>query len=247
MILGKKPACKLGLVVKAAILLLAQLPLCDLTASPAAAQVEKDWGLWSPIYFNAPIRKRWWGYLELNPRINNNVQRFDQLLVRPAIGFRFLRNGYVYNGFCWISNYNIPGRIPANEYRIFQQALFNNEWNTRVGKFVITNRTRLEERLSDFVNGCAIRARHQVRGTYTIGKTNWYLAGSNELFINLNSLQTDIKSGFDQNRLYAGVGRNISKHTSVELGYQWQYVNRIDPVDDLGRSSVMVQIFNNWY
>lgn len=239
----KKPACKLGLVAKAVMLLMTPLSLGGLTATSADAQVEKDWGLWTPIYFNAPIRGRWWGYFEANPRINNNFQTLDQLLIRPALGYRFTRNGYIYNGFNWQSNYNTGNKIPANEYRIYQQVNFNNE----IGKLTLTNRTRLEERLFDYINGCGIRARHQIRAAYTLGKTNWYLAGSNELFINLNSLGNDLRSGFDQNRLYGGLGRNISKNTSIELGYQWQYVNRVDPADNLGRSSVMIQIFNNWY
>jgi hypothetical protein len=233
---------KKALVIKAALLLLAQLPIVDLTASPAMAGVEKDWGLWAPIYFNAPIRGRWWGYFEANPRTNSNIQKFDQLLIRPALGYRFMRNGYIYHGFCWVSNYNLPTAIPANEYRIFQQANFNKE----IGPFTISNRTRLEERLFDFINGCAIRARHQIRGAYTIPKTNWYLVGSNELFVNLNSLPVGLKSGFDQNRLYGAIGRNVSKNTSVEIGYQWQYINRRDQEDDIGRSAIMIQIFNNW-
>lgn len=244
--MGFKTSSKnhLGLAAKVACLLLTQTALLGLTAPTAQAQgVEKDWGLWSPIYFNAPIKGRWWGYFEANPRINNNVQTFDQLLVRPALGYRFMRNGYIYHGFCWISNYRVPDLSIGNEYRIFQQALFKNDW----GKFTLQNRTRLEERLFDYINGCAVRARHGVRGTYSIGKTNWYLVGSNELFINLNSLRNDIKSGFDQNRLYGGIGRNVSKHTSVELGYQWQYVNRVDPADDIGRSAVMINIYNNWF
>lgn len=102
---------QLQFVVKIAFLLLAQLPLADLTASAAHAGREDDVGLWAPIYFNAPIRGRWWGYFEANPRINQNVSKFDQLLIRPALGYRFTRNGYIYNGFCWVSNYNLP-KVP---------------------------------------------------------------------------------------------------------------------------------------
>lgn len=229
-------------VVKIAVLLLAQLPLVDLTASVAHAATQNDLGLWTPIFFNAPIRGRWWGYFEANPRINENVSKFDQLLIRPALGYRFSRNGYIYNGFCWASNYNLPKVSMGNEYRIFQQAVFKNE----LGKLTLNNRTRLEERLFDYINGCSVRARHYIRGAYPIGRTNWYLVGSEELFVNLNSLRTDLKAGFEQNRLYGGLGRNINKHTSVEIGYQWQYVNRNDPADNIGRSAIMIQVYNNW-
>jgi hypothetical protein len=50
------------------------------------------------------------------------------------------------------------------------------------------------------------------------------------------------QQGVDQNRFFAGLGIQLFKQR-VELGYQYQYVNRSDQFDDQGNNAIVIQTF----
>jgi Protein of unknown function (DUF2490) len=51
------------------------------------------------------------------------------------------------------------------------------------------------------------------------------LVGSNEVFMNLNRTDWGARSGFDQNRLFVGVGYGATSKLRLEAGYLNQYVD----------------------
>ncbi len=87
-----------------------------------------------------------------------------------------------------------------------------------------------------------MRARYLLRFALPL-KWRLYAVVSDELFVNLNSVENGPLRGIDQNRLYAGIGRQMSNQVRMEVGYQQQYVNASDPTDDRANHILMTQLF----
>ncbi len=54
----------------------------------------------------------------------------------------------------------------------------------------------------------------------------WSLIGSDELFVNLNTVDWGPVAGFDQNRVFVGFGYTFDSTFRTEIGYMNQYINR---------------------
>ncbi|MBA4078800.1 MAG: DUF2490 domain-containing protein, partial [Cyanobacteria bacterium PR.023] len=61
--------------------------------------------------------------------------------------------------------------------------------------------------------------------------------------VNLNSVQGGPQAGIDQNRFFAGLGIKAMKKARVEVGYQYQYINRSDQFDDQANHAIVIQSF----
>jgi hypothetical protein len=200
-------------------LALAGLALSFLGAAPARA-VDRDFQEWTLFAIQGPLSDRWLAYFELQPRFADNAAALERLLVRPAIGYKLRHNVSLWQGYL----YN-PQFFPATgrEHRPFQQLLIE----TKAGRTGLINRTRLEERLIHGVDGTSVRFRHMFRFSHPISRDRrWALVGYDEFFFNLNSTDNGPQSGFDQNRLYFGLSRQVNKEVRVEAGYIWNYINQ---------------------
>ncbi|MBX9939749.1 MAG: DUF2490 domain-containing protein [Candidatus Obscuribacterales bacterium] len=194
--------------------------------------------MWTPVYIDFPMSrgKKLRGYFEASPRLGNNLNGMSQLLIRQAIGYRISKHTSAYVGHVWVSNY--PDH--THEQRIFQQFGVGHVLFKRLE---VLHRTRLEERFIQNTNGaCSMRARYLLRFALPL-KWRLYAVVSDELFVNLNSVENGPLRGIDQNRLYAGIGRQMSNQVRMEVGYQQQYVNASDPTDDRANHILMTQLF----
>lgn len=191
--------------------------------------------LWTPVYSTFPIYKRLGAYFEVNPRLGGNITNMNQLLVRPALTMKINRNLSLFGGYCWITNYQ-PTFF--QEHRLWQQMLLN----LPVWKLSMQNRTRFEQRWFTNLPGTAVRFRHLLGFTLPLGKTPWYLTAYDELFINVNSLPRGIGAGFDQNRIYAALGRKLNRVVRVETGYLQQKISRKE-VEDEGNHAIVISVF----
>lgn len=215
------------------ILVIMSLLFC---AAPSYAGVDSDLQLWVPTTFDARIYRNWRGYLEVTPRIGNNVTRINQLLVRPALQYKFNDGCSLFAGYLWQTTYQNGETL--HEHRLWEQALFDKD----IKRFSIINRTRLEQRMFPHLAGTGNRLRHMLKLEYDLN-SKLYLVASDELFINLNSVTNGPQAGIDQNRIFAGVGVRPFSRTRFEVGYQYQYVNRSDPFDDQGNHAIVMQSF----
>ncbi|HEY9868472.1 MAG TPA: DUF2490 domain-containing protein [Candidatus Obscuribacterales bacterium] len=218
--------------------LLILLTLLLLAPAARAGSAEHAFQMWTPVFVDVPILKpRVRGYFEVNPRLNDGLDGMSQLLVRPALGYRFNQHVATYAGYAWITNY--PTGF-FQEQRIWQQ-LGLGFTAFRCG---VLNRMRLEQRLIEHTDGAAaVRYRHMIRLAVPLFQTRWYLVGFDELFINFNSVSNAVQSGIDQNRIYVGLGRQISRNLRTEVAYQQQYVNRRDVADDKANHILMTSLF----
>lgn len=206
------------------------------------ASVDHNFQMWTPVYLDVALyrpRPKARGYLEVNPRLGDNLNGINQLILRPALGYRFNHHVGIYTGYAWITNYQ-PNYIQEN--RVWQQLGIG--W-VLFKRLQTLNRFRLEERFIQGTHGdCSMRGRYMLRLATPLWKNSrWYAVASDELFINFNTVEDGPVRGIDQNRIYGGLGRQLSTHLRVECGYQQQYVNRQDPTADQANHVLMLQTF----
>ena len=58
------------------------------TVSVVQATVNQDFRLWAPVYLTFPLSSSFIGYMEVNPRFGDDVSELDQLILRPAVGYK---------------------------------------------------------------------------------------------------------------------------------------------------------------
>lgn len=201
---------------------------------PAFA-TDDDLQLWTPVTLDVPFHRKVHGYLEVSPRIGQNISRTKQFLLRPAVEWRFNEHCSFFTGYLWQTTYD---KQVLHEHRVWQQILLDKD----IKRLSIINRTRLEQRFFANLASTGNRVRHMVKLEYALFK-RLYAVSSNELFVNLNSVKNGPQSGIDQNRFFAGLGCRVFKQNRIEIGYQYQYVNSSDPFDDQGNHAIVIQSF----
>lgn len=185
------------------------------------AAVTGDGQVWMQGIVRVGLPRGFKLWLEVQPRLGGDGLR--QLLLRPAVGWQATATWSIWQGYGFTPSFD-PWRA---ENRVYQESLFDHS----LGLLRMLNRTRLEERFIEGVDGVSLRARHMLRFTHPVdaGK-RWFVAVSDEAFATLNDAGGGPQAGFDQNRAYAGLRWQAAPGLALELGYLHQFVNR--PSDD---------------
>ena len=212
------------------------------SSSPSTTQngnTDHAFQMWTPIFIDVPLSRsrKVRGYFEASPRLGDNLKGMNQLLLRSALGYNFNPHLSGYVGHVWVGNFQ-PQFLKEN--RVYQQLGFGHMLGKRLQ---VLHRTRLEERfIQDTGGDCSVRARYLLRLALPL-KKRFYAVVSDELFVNLNTVGNGPVSGIDQNRIYAGIGRQVNNNLRLEVGYQQQYVNRTDPTDDKANHILVTSVF----
>lgn len=195
-------------------------------ASPAAAQVTQDTQLW----FNATLfgsHGSFAYFAEAQPRFGDGISRLDQLILRPAIGWKLHEDLTIYQGYARVEN--TPADAPAfHEDRSFQQGSW--EIGTFEG-FKLSSRTRFEQRWQSDGRDVGFRFREMMRASHPIfGEASGLKAlVSSEVFVALNDTDWGARAGFDQIRTFVGLEIPLQEKSrgksTVEVGYLNQTVN----------------------
>jgi len=233
----RKPAWYIGLLTVGAL----SWSLIGGGVTPVQAYTEwssnsqSDFRLWTPVYLNVKLPNRFLAYMEVNPRIGDDVTNIDQLLLRPALGYQLMDNLSIWQGYGWVGNFNQKHTPPQSpffqESRSFQQIIYTNKF----GSFNFMSRTRMEERFIEGAAGTALRFREMLKVSYPLPMApDWSLVAYDEIFMNLNSVDSfdDARrgghapgAGIDQNRFFLGVNKTFNKYFNVDIGYQNQMLN----------------------
>lgn len=174
---------------------------------------------WTGVYSQGPSDSKHQLFFEVQPRFGSNVQRLSQILVRPAYVYNLSENAAVFLGYGWTPQF-LSGRA-QDEQRPWQQFLYHDTW----GAHPWSLRFRLEERFIAALP-VALRLRLMGRISHPFWGTPLSAVVWDELFINLNSVDTGPQGGFDRNRLFLGLGWGFHSLMSLEFGYLNQLVNR---------------------
>ncbi|MBS1711483.1 MAG: DUF2490 domain-containing protein [Armatimonadetes bacterium] len=195
------------------------LPVLAAANAAVAQDVIEDNRTWLNLNATGKISKDWSWYGELQPRFRDNSSESDQLLFRVAAIQKIsprLSLGYGYGS---ITNYRPAGDIHEN--RLWQMVTYNPPAR---GPVTPNLRLRAEQRMVDGGSDVGWRLRLQARASRPIEGTKWSVFAGNEYFYNLNSTDWGALQGFDQNRLFLGLGYQVSKQAKFEFGYMNQYV-----------------------
>lgn len=203
--------------------------------APVRSETKEDLGLWTPVYLNLPVSEKWSLFVEGQTRWSDDIGRANQLFIRPVALYKVTPALTLGQGYAWFL-YPISD---TTEHRVWQQGLYTRT----IGKLNLEHRARLEERFLEGLD-TSLRARYRFQAIYPLGKTEkWSIVASNEVFIHLtSSSDAGIRQGFDQNRLYAGIRRNLGKQTFVEGGYLMQYINLASPMPDALNHIIMLSL-----
>jgi hypothetical protein len=183
---------------------------------PVAAQTETDGRLWVNLTFQerAGTDSPWRWYLEFQGRTRDGLDDVDQAIIRPAVGYDLTSRSSLWFGHGYTPTYPASGG-ETTENRIWQQYL----WSGPAFGSVVQVRTRFEQRWMEGNDAVAWRFRQFARLAKTVSnKGGLALIGWNEIFVHMNDT-TRTAQGFDQNRVFGGVGVSVARNTRLEVGY----------------------------
>lgn len=209
-----------------------------LLMSPAwgDAYREDDLQLWTPVTLEKSVTDKSSVFVEVGPRLGNNITGMNTLYLRSGGNLDLTDRLSLGAGYTWLYYYQPRDR---QESQPFQQAQYVHP----LGRWSITHRTRIEERLLEDAANPVVRHRQLVRVRRPLGKSPWYLTASNELFFNYNGTAGGPRSGIDQDRVYAAVGRSLGRFVRVEGGYMLQWINRQPPTVDVMNHIIHISLF----
>ncbi len=173
--------------------------------------------------FVHPKLSRVRGWLELQGRWRSFGESYETgFLPRVALGYAVTDQVTLFSGFAAIQM-DPAQKKPFTELRPWQQLT----WNLPVTGFTLQSRTRLEERIHQTNLGW--RLREFIKTTVPVpGTDRVFLSAYEELFFDLDDTTWGQRSGFRQNRFFAGPGFQLdrAKHVSLEVGYLNQWLDK---------------------
>jgi len=111
---------------------------------------------------------------------------------------------------------------------------------------IVSFRTMIE---SNFIKGKDVRfrPRQMLRIMHPLAfEPRLSLISWDEFFIRVNSTKYGGQSGFDQNRVFAGLGWSFNKNFRAETGYMNQYVDDATHTNNTLRHLIMGSLFINF-
>lgn len=217
--------------------LLAALILCSLPARAADEFIHEPQG-WFGFFGQKKLENSVFVFwLDLHGRLHGSGQQTN-LLIRPGVGVRFHPSMVAWLGYAWTPLIR-AGEVATDEHRLWQQWT----WDIALDNTMkLQLRSRLEERISAGQVGLRFRQFFRVQSP-RYGRA--ILAAWDEVFLAFNDTAWGQQAGFDQNRVFAGVGLFITEQVRVEGGYMNQLVHRRDTPDPV-RHVAMVNLFASW-
>lgn len=201
--------------------------LCALLPQSLPA-AEHDFHTWGAVVASGalvPEHPSWRYWLEGQGRFDDDSTRFNQGIVRGAIGHALGERAVLWAGYALIPTHPRGRGNDSTEHRAWQQLT----WRAAqpFAGWTLSTRSRLEQRFVDTGDDTGWRARHLFKLTHELGDDGrCYLALWDEIFVHLNDTDWGAASGFDQNRAFAGLGLRLAPSVITEIGYLHQYVDR---------------------
>jgi hypothetical protein len=192
-------------------------------ATPARAQ-KRETQAWTALFVTvkAPSESRtsgFSGWFDLHGRRGASA---TTVLVRPGLGYRLSDAVSLWAGYAYVGAY-ADGPPNVYEHRAWQQALVGGS----VGQLTLQLRPRVEQRFRGGEDP-ALRARLFARANVALWpKGPLAIATWDEVFVQLHTTSWGAPGGFDQNRLFLGLGFTQGA-LRLEAGYLSAIVRRAD-------------------
>lgn len=202
-----------------------------MVAPPAVrAQVVDDGGLWLALFAQGNLQGvadhpqrslKWW--FDGHGRFLEDADGFNQSIVRPGIGWTLNDEAAAWAGYGWIRTSPIAGD-DFDEHRIWQQTT----WSRRLDPATYALRSRLEQRFLETGDDVGLRFRQLFRFQHDLPQSEHFsFVTWDELFFHLNDTDWGANNGFDQNRIFVGLGWKHSPDSRgrTEVGYLNQSIH----------------------
>jgi hypothetical protein len=213
------------------------LAACLAGVSPAHA--EDDIQLWITANTAGEMRGPYRVTAELHGRWIDDAQNYQRTVLRLQAGRALTDRLTAWFGF--EENWPTAGRT-ATEARIWQQVVFQRP----AGAWVLMNRARLEERFPDDADRMIPRLRYSLRATRPFrSQSPWGAVLSAEFFFQLRDVSRNQRlhpSGFDRDRLQAGISRRLNHGLTLEPSYTLQHINSPQPLPNRREHILQVQV-----
>jgi hypothetical protein len=193
---------------------------------------------WDTVVLTVPVADKFRVQLEGQARLgfNSEINTINRLIIRPSVGYQITPKLSMWQGYAWSPSWNEKGEL-RDEHSIWEQLLYDTKWH----RVDIRLRTRLEQRLIEHTAGqVGNRVRQMVRLSHPLGHTKAYVVGYNELFVNLNGVHNGPRGGYEQNRMFVGLGYAFNKHVALEGGYLLNHVRHPGRHDHLNHVLLFV-------
>ncbi len=180
-------------------------------------------------------------WLEGQTRFDNNWNNWYQGMARAAIGYSLSDRATIWAGYSWIPTHNV-GKNYISQQDVWPA--FRYVLPTDIGTF--TFRTMIE---SNFILGdeVRVRPRQMIRFMHPLDiEPRLSLITWDEFFIRANTTPYGGKSGFDQNRIFAGLGWTFNKNIRTEAGYLNQYLDDATHTNNTMHHLIMGSVFFNF-
>jgi len=197
-------------------------------AGAAQAAADEDFHTWGAIVATGALGAaladtRFW--IEGQGRFDDDSSRFNQGIVRAALGHALGPRAVLWAGYAYIPTHPQGRGNNTVEHRPWQQLT----WRAAApfAGLTLSTRTRLEQRFVEGGVDTGWRFRQLIKLTRPfVTDERVYLALWDEVFINLNGTDWGAGDGFDQNRIFAGLGIHLAQGWVTEVGYMNQYIDR---------------------
>lgn len=182
----------------------------------AAAETVQDGQLWiNTTLFGSIGDLAFFG--EVQPRFGDGLSQLDQLILRPAVGWKVNERLTLYQGYASVEDRGGSGNVRFED-RSFQ------EINWKVGEISgvkVSSRTRFEQRWLSAGRDVGFRLRENLRlaRSLTEEKDSVSAVGWVEAFVALNDTDWGARAGFDRVRTFVGLELPIGGASTVEVGY----------------------------
>lgn len=223
------------------------LLLTAMSTGAVAGDLTEDSGAWlqavaeGSMSFIDPSLKDGRIWLEGQSRFDRDWSHWYQGMVRTAVGYSLTDRATIWAGYTWLPTQNI-GKSYVSQQDIWPA--FRYVLPTEIGTLMF--RTMWE---TNFLNGDQVRERprQMIRFLHPLEfEPRLSLIAWDEAFYRVNSTTYGGKSGFDQNRAFAGFGWSFNKNLRTELGYMNQYVDNANHSSATMRHLGMASVFVNF-
>jgi hypothetical protein len=220
-----------------------------LTTRSAAATYDNNASAWYNYFGDHNIGDGPWGlHFDAQVRRENLGLDQQQYLFQPGVNYKLNERFTLGGGYGYMRTYpygDFPVAAPVNEHRVWEQIststpLLSLNWNHRL---------RLEQRTIGNANNYRYENRVRYRLLTTLplpcGKEGqYYLKAYDEIFINFGG--NVAKNTFDQNRAYLAVGRKLSEHVKMEVGFMEQTLQHRNGRVIENNHTLMVSLLSAW-
>lgn len=183
------------------------------------AQNDKDLGTWFITNVEYEFAKNFIGYFELQGRTQKPFQKIFYSEIKGGLTYRINKNFSAFAGFGNYRTYqwdDLEAGVKTNEFRIWEQFVISQP----LGRLKFEHRFRAEQ--------AWLNKKYRNRFRYRINliiplnkpkveKNTVFISLFNEIFL------TDKAPYFMRNRVYAGVGYQITDFLSVQTGWVNQF------------------------